>query len=166
MWAFMTTGTTHFLKNITDSHPTIDFYFMKRAASTVVYYESNRKKGVFVSGRSFSILSTYGSIRKTGFVVMNNIPVMEDSMAVFEDRVKKQFPLIENSEGLHAARLLKQVKSNHYVILTQWKTEQDYITWQKSDLFKQMDFLNMARLPAYFADRPYTASYFMLKEDE
>lgn len=165
MWAFMTTGTARFLKDITDSHPTIDFYFMKRAASTLVYYEDKRKKGVFVSGRSFSILSKYGVLKKEGFVVMNNIPIMEDGSAVFEDQVKKKLPLIENTEGLNAIRLLKQAKKNHYMVLTQWKTERHYTTWQKSERFKQMDFVNMARLPAYFAERPYSASYYMMKEE-
>ena len=166
MWAFMTTGTTQVLKNITDSHSKIDFYFMKKAGTTLVYYEDNRKKGVFVSGRSFEVLAEYGTINKEGFVVMDNIPVMEDGAAVFEDQVKKRFPAINDTEGLVAARSLKQNKRNHYVIFTQWKNEQHYITWQKSDLFKEMDFVNMARLPAYFADRPYTASYFMMKEEE
>lgn len=162
MWAFMTTGTTQVLKNITDSHSKIDFYFMKKAGTTLVYYEDNRKKGVFVSGRSFEVLAEYGTINKEGFVVMDNIPVMEDGAAVFEDQVKKRFPAINDTEGLVAARLLKQNKRNHYVIFTQWKNEQHYITWQN----KEMVFVNMARLPAYFADRPYTASYFMMKEEE
>ncbi|MEI3607828.1 antibiotic biosynthesis monooxygenase [Pseudogracilibacillus sp. SE30717A] len=165
MWAFMTTGTTNVLKNITDSHPNIDFYFMKKAGSTLVYYEDNRKKGVFVSGRNFEILETYGALDKTGFVHMENIPVMEDGAAVFEDQVKKRLPLLEHTDGLNAARLLKQKKSNQYVILTQWKTEQYYISWQRSDLFKQMDFQNMARLPAYFAERPFTSTYIMMAEE-
>src|SRR5690625_2238922 len=134
MWAFMTTGTTHFLKNVTDAHPNKQFFFMKKAASTLVYYEDKKKKGVFVSGRSFSILSAYGTIQHNGFVVMDTIPVMEDGAAVFEDQVKKKISTIENAPGLHAARFLKQIKSNHFVILTQWKTEADYIKWQKSDL--------------------------------
>jgi|SRR5690625_392160 len=166
MWAFMTTGTMHFLKKITDSHPNIDFYFMEKAASTLVYYEDTRKKGLFVSGRSFAILTEFGDLKKTGFIVMDTIPVIEDGMAVFEKRVKKHFPVIENTAGLQAARFLKQVKSNHYVILTQWKRERDYLIWQKSNIAKQIDFINMARLPAYFAERPYTSSYVMMKEEE
>lgn len=166
MWAFMTTGTTQVLKKIADSHPKINFYFMKKAGTTLAYYENNRKKGVFVSGRSFEVQAKYGDVNKEGFVVMENIPVMEDGAAVFEDQVKKRFPSVNNAAGLVAARLLKQNKRNHYIIFTQWKTEQHYLTWQKSDLFKEIDFVNMARLPAYFADRPYTASYFMMKEEE
>src|SRR5690625_3422796 len=162
----MTSGTTHFLKNITDTHPNIEFYFMKRAGSTVVYYEDKRKNGVFVAGRSFSILSTNGTIQKERFFMMENIPVKEDGTALFEDPVKKKIPVFKNLEGLTAVRLLKQQKSNHYIIFTQWKTEEDYLTWQKSDVYEQMDFVNMARLPAYFAERPYKASYIMMIEDE
>jgi|SRR5699024_6884735 len=166
MWAFMTTGTAHFLKKIADSHPKIDFFFMQRAASALVYYEDKRKKGVFVSGRSFEILSQHGNLSKKGFVVLDSIPVMEDGMAVFEDQTKKRLPIVVKQNGLVATRFLKQRKSNHYVILTHWKTEKHYMDWQKSDLYNQMDFANAARLPAYFAERPYSASYFMMEEDD
>ncbi len=165
MWAFMTTGTTNVLKNLTDSHPNIDFYYMKQAGTTLVYYEDNQKKSVFVSGRTFDILQEYGGFSKTGFVQMQNIPVTEDGAAVFEDQVKKKFPILQNTDGLKAARFLKQKKRNQYVILTQWKSEQYYTTWERSDLFKQMNFQDIARLPAYFAERPFTASYIMMKEE-
>jgi len=55
MYAFMTTGTSHFLKKITDKHPNIDFYFMRSGTSTLVYYENTKKKSIFVSGRTFSV---------------------------------------------------------------------------------------------------------------
>src|SRR5690625_2978187 len=104
MYAFMTTGTVHFLKNITDKHPTIPFYYMRSGTSTLVYYESEKKKGIFVSGRNYDILHQYGNINKKGFVVMQSIPVTEDGMKIFEERAKGQFSMLEKSGGLIAAR--------------------------------------------------------------
>jgi len=166
MYAFMTTGTVHFLKNITDKHPTIPFYYMRSGTSTLVYYESEKKKGIFVSGRNYDILHQYGNINKKGFVVMQSIPVTEDGMKIFEERAKGQFSMLEKSGGLIAARLLRQKKGRQYIILTQWKTEQDYVTWQRSDLYKEAGFSTLARLPAYFAERPFTSMYVMMKDDE
>lgn len=166
MRAFMTTGTAHFLKNVTDSHPTIHFYFMKSGVSTLVYYESEKKKSIFVSGRSYDILANYGFMNKTGFVVMDSVPVMEDGMAVFEERFNKQLPTIQHAKGILAARLLKQVKGNTYIIFTQWETERHYTDWQKSSAYEQLTFSKLARLPAYFAERPFTSTYYMLKEDD
>src|SRR5699024_7564736 len=88
MWAYMTTGTTHFLKSIVDTHPDKNFYFMKSGGSTLVYYEDSRKKGIFVSGRSYDILYSFGTIHLTGFAVMQHIPVMAEEAPVFEERTK------------------------------------------------------------------------------
>src|SRR5690625_5024649 len=137
MYAFMTTGTTHFLKKLTDQHSDSPFFYMRSGASTLVYYESTKKKGIFVSGRSYSILHSFGLISKKGFVVMQSIPVTEDGMKVFEERARKQFSIVEKTNGLVAARLLKQRKGRQYIIFTQWKTEQDYVKWQKSDLYQE-----------------------------
>lgn len=166
MYSFMTTGTAHFLKTVTDAHPTLQFHFMKSGATTLVLYESEKKKSIFVSGHSFEHLYTYENIHKKGFVVMDFIPVMEDTMPVFEERVLAVLPKLHRLEGLVALRFLKQVKSNRYVILTQWETERHYVDWQRSPSFEQTNILHLARLPAYFAERPFTKSYVMLKEDK
>lgn len=166
MWAFMTTGTAHFLKNVTDSHPNIQFYFMKSGTSTLVYYEGEKKRSIFVSGRSYGMLNSYGDMNKKGFVVMHHIPVMEDGMDVFEERFRKQLPAMQRAKGLLALRFLKQVKGNTYIVLTQWESERYFTDWQKSPEYEQLNTAKMARLPAYFAERPFTSTYYMMKEDD
>lgn len=166
MWAFMTTGTAHFLKDLTESHPEINFHFMRSGVSTLVYYESKKKKSIFVSGRSFNILKNDGVLNEKGFVVMDFIPVTEEGMDIFEEKTKQQFSIIENTNGLITLKLLKQLKKNTYVILSQWETERHYKNWQKSDEYEQANFANLARLPAYFAERPFTSTYYMVKEED
>jgi heme-degrading monooxygenase HmoA len=165
MRAFMTTGTAHFLKTITEKHATLEFYLMKRAATTLIYYEDNKKKGIFVSGRAYDVIHTWNKLNRTGFVVMNHIPVSEEEMPLFEARTKKQLTTIQQINGVKAVRLLKEDKSNQYVILIQWQTEKDYAVWEKqSD--HALTFSKNTKLPAYFMDRPFTNSYYMLKEDD
>lgn len=166
MYMFMTSGTAHFLKTVTDRHPKHDFYYMKSGASTLVLYESNKKKSVFVSGRSYEVLHSFQDINKKGFVTMDVIPVMEDSMPVFEERTLNLMPKMEQLNGLVAMRFLKQIKSNQYIILQEWQSERYYYDWKNSSTYQDTDVLSLARLPAYFAERPFTNSYMMLKEDD
>lgn len=166
MYMFMTTGTARFLKTVTDSHPKSDFNFMNSGASTLVLYESAKKKGIFVSGRSFEVLHTSGSIHKNGYVAMDFIPVMEDAMPVFEERTLSIMPKLTKQNGVTALRFLKQLKSNQYMVLTQWQSERYYFDWKNSLNYNQTNVLSLARLPAYFAERPFTNTYTMLKEDD
>ncbi len=166
MKAFMTTGTTHFLKELTEKHPAYAFHFMKANSGTLVYYEAEEKKSLFVSGRSYDIKLTAGTIQKTGFVVMHHIPVSEEEIPVFEERMKKQLTALRQMTGVLAVRLLQEQRSNSFVILVQWEKEKYYHQWQKSDSAKQTDFAKHAKLPAYFMERPFTNQYYMLKEEE
>lgn len=166
MYTFMTSGTTHFLKTVTDTHPKTQFYFMKSGTSTLVLYESSRKKSIFVSGRSLEQLHRYQAIQAKGFVAMDFIPVMTDTMPIFEERTLAMMPYLQQIKGLVALRFLKQFKSNQYVVLTQWETEQYYVDWQRSNSYEHTNVLNLARLPAYFAERPFTNTYVMMKDIE
>lgn len=139
---------------------------MKSGSSTLVYYEDTHKKGIFVSGRSYEIIHQLSEIEKKGFVVMNHIPVMEEEMSIFEDRTKRKLRALAKHTGLKAVRLLREKKSTKYIVLSQWETEKDYNLWQKNSEENDLNFSNMARLPAYFADRPFTNTYYMIKEDE
>lgn len=166
MYMFMTTGTVRFLKTVTDRHPKHEFHYMKSGASTLVLYESSKKKSVFVSGRSYEVLHSFKEINKKGFITMEAIPVMEDSMPVFEERTLKLLPKMEQLHGLKAIRFLKQIKSNQYILLQQWESERYYYDWKNSLAYQDTDVHSLARLPAYFAERPYTNTYIMLKEDD
>lgn len=166
MKAFMTTGTTHFLKEMTEQYPTYEFYFMKTNTSTLVYYEAEKKKSIFVSGKSYDAEMVAGPIQKTGFVVMHHIPVSAEEIAIFEERMKKQLAGMQQATGVQAIRLLREQQNNTFVILIQWEGEKYYNEWQKSNYAKQTDFAKHAKLPAYFMERPFTNQYYMLKEED
>jgi len=166
MYMFMTTGTVRFLKTVTDQFPKLDFHYMKSGSATLVLYEGKKKKSIFVSGRSYEILYSNGAIDKKGFVTMEVIPVLDDTMPVFEEQTMRVLPKLEKQTGLTALRFLKQIKSNRYMIFLQWESERYYTDWKNSLHYSQTNILSLARLPAYFAERPFTNTYTMLKEDE
>lgn len=165
MWAFMTTGSTLFLKKLTTNHPNIIFHFMTRATNTVVYYEHERKKSIFVSGRCYEIIQQFGKISENGFVVIDTIPVSSDHGDIFKERVNQMLLTLQHVPDLNAIRFLKQHKKTTFVIMLQWHSERAYRDWENSPLYDRTNFVQHARLPAYFAERPHRATYTMLEEE-
>jgi len=165
VWAFMTTGSTPFLKKLTANYSNITFHFMTRATSTVVYYEHERNKSIFVSGRRYEIIEQSGQISEKGFVVIDTIPVSSDHGDIFQERVKKMLPTLRHFPNLKAIRFLKQHKKTTFVIILQWHSERAYRDWENSPLYERTNFVQHARLPAYFAERPHRATYIMLEEE-
>ncbi|WP_284139476.1 MULTISPECIES: antibiotic biosynthesis monooxygenase [unclassified Virgibacillus] len=161
MKAFMTNGTYHFLKKLQDNHPHFHLYFMRNDSSTLAYYEADNKQ-LFAAGRAYDILLSVGTLNEKGYIVMNNIPVTEDGQPVFENRFKKRQHDIIAFPGFQAFRLLKPVKGNTYVVLTQWASENDFENWKNSEQFQEA---HQGRKPAYFADRPFLTNYHMIKEE-
>lgn len=167
MYASFTSGTYHFLEQLTKKYlHKHDFYFMKSARSTIVYYEHKRKKSIFVSGKTFSILKSYETIQPKGFVTMEHIPVSSDSADAFEARAKKLFLDLTERRGVVAMRLLRQLKKDEFVILTQWKSERDEEFWRTSPTYEYQNVRDFARMSAYFAERPFVNSFYMIEEDD
>lgn len=166
MWASFTSGTYHFLQDLAKKNSQFDFYFMRHKQSTLVYYEHKRKKSIFVSGKTFSILHTAGSILPKGFVTMEHIPVTDDGGKLFQDRLAALFPELVERTGVTSMRALKQERKQEFVIMTQWKNERYEQLWKESPFHKEQDLRQFTRLSAYFAERPFTNEYFMIDEDD
>lgn len=166
MWAFMTTGTIPVLQKITEQYDDITFHYMRNGRSTLVYYESERKKGVFASGRAYALLHNSGQLNEKGFVVMEHIPVVEDAQDLFENNMQAFLPKLARAYGLHAIKFLKATKGLTYCMVTQWKSEEAYRTFESSSMHDFYQDAKLARKPAYFAERPFTSVYYMIEEDD
>src|SRR5699024_12250657 len=106
MWGFMTTGTISFLKQLTKKHETIDFSFMKGGGATLVYYESEKKKSIFVSGRAYQILYDFRALERNGFVVMDHIPDVYDGKYIIECHLREILPNINSASCILLIRYL------------------------------------------------------------
>src|SRR5690625_7114911 len=105
MFASMTTGTVKFLKNLIETHPKINFYIMKHGGTALVYYEHKKKKSIFMSGKSYSITKQYGQVQQIGFVSMHYVRVMDDVIAIFEDKICSILTNMKNLRGVSTIRL-------------------------------------------------------------
>jgi heme oxygenase (mycobilin-producing) len=159
----MTNGTVDFLSKLTDKYPAIHFHFMNGASNDLAYYEGTKQK-VFTAGRDYEIIIQNGDIQDTGFVVMNNIPVLDEGKPIFEDNFKKRQQAVDKQEGFQAFRLLKPVSGNTYVVFTQWDSYESFEKWKNSKEFKEAH--TDTKPPAYFADRPFVTTYHMIEKEK
>ncbi|BAC13121.1 hypothetical conserved protein [Oceanobacillus iheyensis HTE831] len=164
MKAYMTSGTIDYLLKIQEKYKSIDFFFIISSEGAIAFYESTDDK-VFASGREYEVLKSIGNIQEHGYVIMNHIPVSEDSHATFEYRMKHSSSGIEKMPGFQAMRLLKQTDSNMYVVFTQWASKDDFNNWKESDHFKQAHKDQQAKKPGYIMERPFIITGTMYEED-
>lgn len=165
MKAFMTKGTIDFLEKLKQKHATIDLYLISSNDGGIAYYE-NTSKNIFSTGQAFDVLKTVGELSKKGYVVMNHLPVSEDSSSSFEYRMKQSNSGIEEMEGFQAWRFLRQEKTSKYVVLTQWRSFADFEKWKNSDQFKQAHDSQKAKQPSYFMDRPFLVTGHMYEKED
>ena len=161
----MTNGTIDFLKKLEEKYPELTFRFMHNNEGALAYYE-HHKAQIFQSGRKYEVIIETGRLQESGYVVMNNIPVSEGSQPVFEDRFKTRKHSVETMPGFQAFRFLKPTRGNTYVVLTQWTSFKDFENWKNSSEFADAHKKQTAKLPAYFAERPFVSSYHMYEEEE
>ncbi|MEK4801373.1 antibiotic biosynthesis monooxygenase family protein [Oceanobacillus sp. FSL K6-0118] len=162
MKAHMTNGTLDFLLKLEEKHPNISFHFMTSNSGALAYYENSDKK-VFSAGRTYEIVKQSGNFIKKAYIVMNTITVYEEDQNVFEDRIKNR--LVNKIDDCHAYRFLKPVKGNKFVILTVWKSVENYNNWKKSQRFQDAQKILHAETPAYPSDLPFTTSYFLYEKE-
>lgn len=130
----MTNGTMNYLSKLSQQHPEDSLFFLQDNDKTVAYHEG--ETSIFDEGREYETVDYVGTVQKTGYVVMNNIPVSDEGRPVFEDRFKKRAGNVENREGFQAIRILRPLKGNTYVVFTQWRSEQDFEDWKNSQSFE------------------------------
>src|SRR5699024_4365930 len=161
MYAFTTTGTTDFLKKLTDKHREHEFTFMKNRQTTAVYYESESKKRIFVAGSQFTIVKQYLPIPTSGFIVMQTIPVAHESRKIFIEKMERTFDTFTLARGLKAARVLQAKRKNSFQIFMVWDSEGMYDDWI-DNTEKATDFSALVRKPTYFTDRAFTQTFQIL----
>jgi heme-degrading monooxygenase HmoA len=165
MKAFMTKGTADFLKKIAEKHSDIQIHLMTNSNGALAYYEHPRSK-IFQSGMAYDMLGQIGDVEETGYVVMNNIPVREESQSIFEDRFKGRMGEVETFAGFQSVRLLRPTRGNTYIVFTQWSTKKDFDNWKDSPEFAAAHSKNIIKPSDFFAERPFISTYNMYTEED
>lgn len=162
----MTNGTIDFLLKLQARQKDVHVHLIATSEGAIAYYENERKKKVFQSGREYEILIETGDIKEQGFIVMNHIPVSDDSKSGFEYRLKQENNTGSDREGFQAFRLLRPKKGDTYIAFTQWASPADFEKWKLSETFKSSLLNKAVKAPANFMERPFTTTGKMYMEED
>jgi heme-degrading monooxygenase HmoA len=136
MFSYITSGTYEYLRKIKDQNMDETIILMQNAETALLLHET-QGSAIFKEPRKYEVIDSVGELRQNGYIVMNNIPVTEEGRPVFEYRFKNRAGQIEKQPGFWAIRILRPLKSDTYIILTQWENERAFKNWQGSQAFKK-----------------------------
>lgn len=135
MKIYLTVGTEDYLQWIKESHPAETLLLMKTEEDSALLLHETEHESLFNEGRNYEVLEKVGTMEEARFAVMNNIPVSDEGRPLFEYRFKNRARLIENEPGFIALRVLRPINNDTYIILTLWKSENDFLNWKNSTAY-------------------------------
>jgi heme oxygenase (mycobilin-producing) len=160
---YITTGTFDYLKRIVEKYPDEAIVTMVNGDDALLLHETNGKT-VFKEPRKYEVFDSSGEFTKTGFVVMNHIPVTDEGRPLFEHQFKNRPRMVDNEPGFIANRVLRPLSSNTYIILTVWDKEMSFENWKNSASFplsheKPTAEKGVSEQPQIFASKSYVRKY-------
>lgn len=132
---YLTSGTPDFMEKLVKKHGKENMILLHGGGNSVVMHETT-KKSVFATPRNFEVIDGSGTFEQRGFVAMQNVPVMDEARPVFEEQLVRSIAPLKNDPSLIAYRVLRPIKAEIYVVITQWAGPASFDTWTKSNQFQ------------------------------
>ncbi|MCL4332485.1 MAG: antibiotic biosynthesis monooxygenase [Candidatus Thermoplasmatota archaeon] len=70
-------------------------------------------------------------------VVMNHIKVKKEYATAFEEGFKEREHLVDNFPGFISNMIMRPVKDESYIVMTQWESMGHFESWTSSEEFKK-----------------------------
>ena len=71
------------------------------------------------------------------YVVQNRVPVASGQEEAFIERFRTRRGLVDAQPGFIRNMVLRPVKSDFFIVLTFWESEEAFRAWTDSDAFKE-----------------------------
>lgn len=159
---YLTSGTPDFMERLVKKHGKEPMILLHGGGNSVVMHET-AKKSVFATPRSFEVIDGWGTFEQRGFVAMQNVPVMDEARPVFEKQLLNSITPLKSDPSLLAYRVLRPIKEEIYVVITQWAGPASFETWTKSHHFQGelVSLLDSSSSPTQnlFNAKTYTTTY-------
>lgn len=169
MYIYLTSGTGDFLEQVKNKYPNEHMILIHGEGNSVLIHETEGKT-VFATPRKFEVLDSVNDLEEHGFFVFNNIPVTDEGRPVFEHRFLERSRAIENEPGFVAFRLLKPIKSDTYIVMTQWHGPYSFEAWKSSKAYEtahaRRDDSTGIRQQNIFSAASYVTTYSALPKEE
>ncbi|WP_042349646.1 antibiotic biosynthesis monooxygenase family protein [Bacillus massiliigorillae] len=159
---YMTSGTFEYLRQVKLKNANEQLILLHSADKTILLQETNEPT-LFKHPRKYEIVDGIGDLKQEGFVIMNNIPVSEESRPTFEHMFKNRAGKVEEQPGFQALRVLRPVGFETYIILTQWHTESAFDAWQRSKSFQDAHSQKPAKTFTNSSQKIFSGEAFVTK---
>ncbi|RUL47477.1 MULTISPECIES: antibiotic biosynthesis monooxygenase [Lysinibacillus] len=134
MYIYLTSGTPEFMEKVRKKHSKEKMFVLHGSGNSVLLHETEGKT-VFATPRKFEVIDSVNALEQKGYFVLNNIPVSDEGRPIFEKRFLNRARTIEQEPGFIAFRLLRPIKSDTYIVLTQWTGPHSFEAWKNSKNF-------------------------------
>lgn len=160
MFFYMTSGTPEFMEKMYVSKRDVGLFLLHGQGNSVLFYETDKKKSIFATPRKFEVLAGRGSFEQRGYFAMENIPVVDEERGVFETAVLKTLKELESDVACIAYRVLRPVKSETYIVVTQWAGPVSYEKWKDSaEAFSSLVHGSSSATQAMFTSKAYVSTF-------
>lgn len=127
---YTTTGTPEFMQQMKEKFNTDNMHVLYGSSGTLLLHETEGKTK-FQTPRSYEVIASHGQFSEKGYFYFYHIPVSDDGRKIFEHEAVKLIQTASNEPGLFALRVLKPIKADTYLILSQWSGASSYEQWLK-----------------------------------
>ncbi|MED3877256.1 MULTISPECIES: antibiotic biosynthesis monooxygenase family protein [Lysinibacillus] len=169
MYIYLTSGTGDFLEQVKNKYSNEHMILIHGEGNSVLIHETEGKT-VFATPRKFEVLDSVNDLEEHGFFVFNNIPVTDEGRPVFEHRFLERSRAIENEPGFVAFRLLRPIKSDTYIVMTQWHGPHSFDAWKSSKAYEtahaRRDDSTGIRQQNIFSAASYVTTYSAIPKEE
>lgn len=131
---YFASGTPEFMESLQTKYASEQMILLHGQANSILMHETE-KKSKFATPRRFEVVEGQGQFEQRGFFAMHNVPVADESKKLFEESIINAIQPLKNNMACIAFRVLRPVKHEMYVIVTQWAGPASFETWTESAEF-------------------------------
>ncbi|MED2974053.1 antibiotic biosynthesis monooxygenase [Fictibacillus sp. B-59209] len=135
MKLYITYGTQHYLENLPEASS--DHSILLESSGDAALIAELEGENPFQEGHGYEILNARGQLKEGSFAVLNHIQVTEEGKSLFEERFKQRAGLVEQESGFAAIRILRPEENDPYIVMTLWKSQGDFTSWQQSNAYAE-----------------------------
>ncbi|MBC2283402.1 antibiotic biosynthesis monooxygenase family protein [Listeria booriae] len=128
-YAYITSGTEHFLRQILAEHPTRNITLLQNFGDSILL-EETEESTVFKEGSAYRINHSYGEIKGHGTVTFEYLHLRSEEVPIFQKLYQSISLKLHEAPGLQCTQLLQSRTESKYLILTFWDSGDAYQHWK------------------------------------
>lgn len=139
MNAYIAYGTQDFLQELYDKELKSgqNAFFLALNDDAVLIVESE-EPNPFNEENTYKVIDTHNIPSKNEFVVIQHILTTDEAAPLVESQLKKiLLQAKKEANGFQASRIYKPINAEKYILLTAWKSQNDFLLWNSSDIAKE-----------------------------